>query len=69
VAYVSTYVRRVACLNRRMVVHPADQVTDDLIHQMYQNGGPMQPVRHRHNCPNREETTDEDGDDQQEPRS
>ena len=46
VGFVSAHVNRVACLNRRLVIHPAGDVTPDVIAQLYHDHGPVQPVDH-----------------------
>lgn len=33
--FVSNLVRRVVCVNRRVAVHPTEQVSGELIHQLY----------------------------------
>jgi zinc transport system ATP-binding protein len=42
--FVSSYVNRIACLNRTLVCHPTDQVSDDMMHDLYQ--GDVHRVRH-----------------------
>jgi zinc transport system ATP-binding protein len=44
--FVSSYVNRVACLNRTLVCHPTDQVSGDLIHALYDDD--IHRVRHEH---------------------
>lgn len=46
--FVSCYVRSVACVNRRLVVHPTSSITGEMIHELY--GGNVQMVRHDHHC-------------------
>lgn len=42
--FVSAYVSQVACVNRRVVLHPTQEVDDELIAELY--GRPMRRVRH-----------------------
>ncbi len=42
--FVSPYVNQVACVNRRVVLHPTQEVDDELIAGLY--GRPMRRVRH-----------------------
>ncbi|MEW5913013.1 MAG: ABC transporter ATP-binding protein [Thermodesulfobacteriota bacterium] len=42
--FVSAYVNQVACVNRRVVLHPTQEVDDQLIADLY--GRPMRMVRH-----------------------
>ncbi len=42
--FVSRYVRRVACVNRRVVVHPTSEITGEMIHEIYESDVRM--VRH-----------------------
>jgi zinc transport system ATP-binding protein len=46
--FVSRYVKRVACVNRRVVVHPTCEITGRLIQEIY--GGDVRMVRHDHRC-------------------
>lgn len=46
IAFISSYVHRVACLNRTLVCHSTDAVAGDLIHQLY--GEAVRSVAHRH---------------------
>ncbi len=46
--FVSGYVKRVACVNRRLVVHPTSAITGEMIHELY--GGDMRLIRHDHQC-------------------
>lgn len=43
-AFVSTYVKRVACLNRRLICHPTARISAELIEQLYER--PMHLVEH-----------------------
>ena len=42
--FVSRYVKRVACVNRRLVVHPTSEVTGEMIQEIY--GRDVHMVRH-----------------------
>ena len=42
--FVSRYVDRVACVNRRVVLHPTSEITGELIHEIYERDVRM--VRH-----------------------
>jgi zinc transport system ATP-binding protein len=44
--FVSRYVKRVACVNRRVVVHPTSEVTGEMINAIY--GRDVKMVRHDH---------------------
>jgi|LGVE01.1.fsa_nt_gb zinc transport system ATP-binding protein len=44
VGFVTRYITRVACLNRRLVCHPAAELTGAMIEQLY--GGPLKVVQH-----------------------
>lgn len=46
IAFISSYVQRVACLNRTLVCHRTDTVDGDLIHRLY--GERVRSVAHRH---------------------
>ena len=46
--FVSRYVKSVACVNRRVVVHPTSEITGEIINEIY--GCDMQMVRHDHRC-------------------
>ncbi|MFY9974711.1 MAG: ABC transporter ATP-binding protein [Chromatiaceae bacterium] len=46
IAFISSYVDRVACLNRTLVCHRTDAIDADLIHQLY--GEAVRSVAHRH---------------------
>jgi zinc transport system ATP-binding protein len=49
VTFVSRHLKRVACLNRRLTVHSAEDISWDVISEMY--GGQMSVVRHQEECP------------------
>jgi zinc transport system ATP-binding protein len=42
--FVSSYVKRVACVSRRVVVHPTSEITGEMINEIY--GCDVQMVRH-----------------------
>ena len=44
VGFITRYITRVACLNRRLVCHPATELTGKMIEELY--GGPLKLVRH-----------------------
>ncbi|MFZ0791886.1 MAG: ABC transporter ATP-binding protein [Chromatiaceae bacterium] len=46
IAFISSYVDRVACLNRTLICHRTDAVSGDLIRQLY--GEDVRSVAHRH---------------------
>lgn len=46
--FVSGFVQSVACINRRLVVHPTSKITGDVIQNMY--GLDMRLIRHDHRC-------------------
>jgi zinc transport system ATP-binding protein len=47
--FVSSYVKRVACVSRRVVVHPTSEITGEMINEIY--GCDVQMVRHDTTCP------------------
>jgi zinc transport system ATP-binding protein len=49
VSFVSTHLKRVACLNRRLTCHAASEVSWEVISHMYHEG--VRAVRHRDECP------------------
>jgi zinc transport system ATP-binding protein len=49
--YISTHVKRVACLNRRLAVRPAREVTSAVIAELYRTQGPVHQVQHASDCP------------------
>jgi zinc transport system ATP-binding protein len=51
VGFVSTHVKRVACLNRRLAIHRAGEITPDIISEMYRAESPVRPIGHRGDCP------------------
>jgi len=48
VGFASTFFKRIACVNKQVVIHPTSALTGDLIREMY--GGDMQMIRHDHCC-------------------
>jgi zinc transport system ATP-binding protein len=46
--FVSCFVKSVACVNRRLAIHPTSSITGEMIHKLY--GGDVQMVRHDHRC-------------------
>ena len=48
VGFASTFFKRIACVNRQVVIHPTSALTGDLIRDMY--GGDLQMIRHDHYC-------------------
>ncbi len=46
IAFISTYVSRVACLNRRLVCHQAAELDGNVIEKLY--GKPMHLIQHAH---------------------
>lgn len=51
VGFVSAHVKRVACLNRRLVLHAPGEITREVIADMYREAGPVQELVHRDTCP------------------
>jgi len=51
VSFVSEHLKRVACLNRRLVVHDAAEITQDVIACMYGGHDVFHPVGHTGDCP------------------
>ncbi len=49
IALVSTHLKRVACLNRRLACHAATELTSDVVSEMYH--GDVKWIRHDDNCP------------------
>ena len=46
--FVSNYVRTVACVNRRVKMHPTSEITGEMINEMY--GSKVHMVRHDYRC-------------------
>jgi len=51
IAFISGYVRRVACLNRTLRCHGTELVASDIVRQLYGEG--VRRVDHQHNTPTR----------------
>jgi len=49
IAFVSTHLKRVACLNRRLTCHAADEISQVVISDMYH--GQVRAVHHHEECP------------------
>ncbi len=48
VGFASKFFKRIACVNREVVMHPTSELTGDLIKDMY--GGDIHMIRHDHCC-------------------
>lgn len=48
VGFASTFFKRIACVNREVVIHPTSELTGDVIKDMY--GGDFSLIRHDHFC-------------------
>jgi len=48
ISFVTSKVNRVVCVNRRLVVHPTSEITDDILLGVY--GNQMRIVRHDQTC-------------------
>ena len=48
VGFASTFFKRIACVNKQVLIHPTSELTGDLIRDMY--GGDLQMIRHDHSC-------------------
>ena len=46
--FVSKFVQTVVCVKRKVLVHPATEITGEAINEIY--GSPMKIVRHDHNA-------------------
>ena len=51
VGFISAFVKRVACLNCRLTVHAADQVSEKTMADLYGAVDPMRPLHHHDHCP------------------
>ncbi len=49
VSFVSAHLERVACLNRRLTCHAADEISWESVAHVYH--GPMRAIRHADQCP------------------
>ncbi len=48
VGFASKFFKRIACVNRQVVIHPTSELTGQLIKEMY--GGDFRMIRHDHTC-------------------
>lgn len=48
VGFASSFFKRIACVNRKVVTHPVSTLTGRMIHDLY--GGDVNMIRHDHNC-------------------
>ena len=48
VGFASTFFKRIACVNKQVVIHPTSELTGKLIQEMY--GGDLKMIRHDHRC-------------------
>lgn len=48
VGFASTFFKRIACVNKSVVIHPTSELTGDLIKEMY--GGDFRMIHHDHSC-------------------
>lgn len=48
IGFVSTFFKSVACVNRKVVVHPTSDLTGDLIRDIYEED--IRMIRHDHRC-------------------
>ncbi|MFZ5775330.1 MAG: metal ABC transporter ATP-binding protein [Thermodesulfobacteriota bacterium] len=48
VGFASKFFKSIACVNRRVAIHPTSELTGDLIRDMY--GGDIRMIRHDHRC-------------------
>ncbi|HPQ94766.1 MAG TPA: ATP-binding cassette domain-containing protein, partial [Thiolinea sp.] len=48
IAFISSYVHRVACLNRTLVCHETSTIQGDMVQALY--GGEVRRVEHHHAC-------------------
>lgn len=48
VGFASKFFKRIACVNREVVIHPTSELTGQLIKDMY--GGDLRMIRHDHTC-------------------
>jgi len=51
ISFVSTHVKRVACLNRQLVCHPASEITAETIAKAYAEPGQLRYIQHTDECP------------------
>jgi len=48
VGFASTFFKSIACVNRKVWIHPTSELTGELISNMY--GGDIRMIRHDHRC-------------------
>ncbi len=48
VGFAARFFKRIACVNRQVIIHPTSELTGRLIQDMY--GGDLQMIRHDHRC-------------------
>ena len=48
VGFASSFFKRIACVNRQVVIHPTSELTGQLIQEMY--GGDLKMIRHDQRC-------------------
>ena len=48
VGFASSFFKRIACVNRQVVIHPTSELTGKLIQEMY--GGDLKMIRHDQRC-------------------
>jgi zinc transport system ATP-binding protein len=48
VGFASRFFKRIACVNKQVVIHPTSELTGRLIQEMY--GGDLKMIRHDHRC-------------------
>ena len=60
IAFVSTHLKRVACLNRRLTCHNADEISDEMMALTYH--GHVRAVHHDQQCPLADAGCDHDHD-------
>lgn len=48
VGVASTFFKRIACVNKKVRIHPTSELTGDLLRDIY--GGELQMIRHDHCC-------------------
>ena len=51
VAFVSSHLKRIACLNRRLVCHTASEVTAEMLAETYEGHTHLSLVQHTDDCP------------------
>ena len=51
IGFISTHVKRVACLNRTLTVHKPDEISSKVIDEMYSSHGEVHQIHHMESCP------------------